>query len=417
MWLEDPNNSEVVRPKTIMLNGVPTEVSDKKAVVMNGKPLIELINYDWFQQAKAEYFDRTLKEKWRDLTKVVYGLSATENPSMYTMLTTIIDNCSLDKNTQRFTVHGNWLSSRQKIPEWLTALAADPDNSPAAKILRRVHKEMLEVKWVGAHKRPGYQWIYDVISNLNSAYDLKPYLQEQKERRQREGRHNPGERSMTYTERIGVPTLPDKPDSPKEIPVPTEKPKPIVKKTYTEIPKPNNEAPEVLHIGQDWLHDDARVNESQFDQKKIDYVAIGKKIAQGKNFTFVVSAGVDRRPVRITSRPIVDNNYQQAEANMDTMLTTKQKDILCDKYYPMMMNAKNIGEQYNMKLLLARTMAPVKQIHEKIFAPYLASLDGNASKKAVETQRLLSMIQIGELRVWTKANKNLQQDRYTNLTA
>lgn len=204
---------------------------------------------------------------------------------------------------------------------------------------------------------------------------------------------------MTYTERIGVPTLPDKPDSPKEIPVPTEKPKPIVKKTYTEIPKPNNEAPEVLHIGQDWLHDDARVNESQFDQKKIDYVAIGKKIAQGKNFTFVVSAGVDRRPVRITSRPIVDNNYQQAEANMDTMLTTKQKDILCDKYYPMMMNAKNIGEQYNMKLLLARTMAPVKQIHEKIFAPYLASLDGNASKKAVETQRLLSMIQIGELRV------------------
>lgn len=253
---------------------------------------------------------------------------------------------------------------------------------------------MLESKGVTAHIRLGYQGLYDVISNLNSAYDLRPYLEEKKTIRAREGRpRGRKEWGMIYTKRIGVPIPTEALEQPKE------KPKPIVKKTYTEIPKPNNETPEVLHIGQDRLHDDARVNESQFDQKKIDYVAIGKKIAQGKNFTFVVSAGVDRRPVRVTSRPIVDNNYKEAEANMDTMLTAKQKDILCDKYYPAMVNAKTIGEQYNMKLLLARTMAPVKQIHEKIFAPYLASIAGNASKKALETNRLMNMIQIGELRV------------------
>ena len=95
---------------------------------------------------------------------------------------------------------------------------------------------------------------------------------------------------MTYTEQIGVPTLPQTQEVPVVKQIPKPKPEQPIKKTYTEIPKPTNEIPEVLHIGQDWLHDDARVNESQFDQKKIDYVAIRKKIAQGKNFTFVVSA-------------------------------------------------------------------------------------------------------------------------------
>ena len=94
---------------------------------------------------------------------------------MYTILTTIIDNIIIDKDTHKLVIHGNGgaFSRGQKVPERLKALVADPDASPAAAVLRRIHKEILESKGVDAHKRLGYSGLFDVISNLNSAWDLR----------------------------------------------------------------------------------------------------------------------------------------------------------------------------------------------------------------------------------------------------
>ena len=46
-----------------MLNGQPFEVANPKIVKINGKERVQIIDYEGFKQARAEYFDRMLKEK------------------------------------------------------------------------------------------------------------------------------------------------------------------------------------------------------------------------------------------------------------------------------------------------------------------------------------------------------------------